>query len=177
MTDRIKDIDDLFLMFHDFEIVGLKLDDNVLTMEILLPWSEMWDIVDYKMTFRFDGCEKFKCHYWKRTSNELREWEKGVHYPSEEHVATEPSEIVKLELDVQSHDFNEPDNFVLHCSSSNSHGNQIGQIEFGRLGFSATDYQIFDNEMDEITLDKMKSWGIEWWNCIEKMWEEQKEKK
>ena len=54
MKDRIKDIDDLFSMFHDFEIVGLKVDGNILTMEILLPWSEMWDIEDYKMTFRFD---------------------------------------------------------------------------------------------------------------------------
>lgn len=44
MTNRIKDIEDLFSMFHDFEIVGLKREKDILTMEILLPWSEMWDI-------------------------------------------------------------------------------------------------------------------------------------
>ena len=177
MKDRINDIDDLFSMFHDFEIVGLNLDDNILTMEILLPWSEMWDIENYKMTFRFDGCKSLKCHYWKRTSNELKEWEKGVYYPSEEHVTTDPNEIVKLELDVQSHDIKEPDNFILHCNSSSSHGSEIGQIDFGRIEISAADYQIFDNEINEMTLDKMKSWATEWWDGIQKMWDEQKEKK
>lgn len=174
MIDRISDIDDLFSMFHDFEIVGLKLDENILTMEIRLPWSEMWDIEDYTMTFRFNRCTSLKCHYWKRTSNELKEWEKGVYYPSKEHVTTDPNEIVKLELDVQSHDFNEPDNFVLHCNTSNSNEKKIGQIEFGRIELKVTDYQIFDSEMNEITLDKMKSWGAEWWDDIRKMWDEQK---
>lgn len=177
MTDRIKDIDDLFSMFHDFEIVGLKLNDNVLTLEILLPWSEMWDIEEYKMTFRFDGCTRFKCHYWKRTSNELKKWEKGAYYPSDEHITIDPDEVLKLELDVQSHDFKEPDNFVLHCNSSSSYGNQIGQIEFGRIELKVSDYQIFDNEMKEISLDNMKSWGSNWWNGIQRMWNEQKENK
>ncbi|MGB6036023.1 MAG: hypothetical protein WBG42_07130 [Cryomorphaceae bacterium] len=175
MTIRINDIDDLFSMFHDFEIVGLKLDENILTIEVLLPWSEMWDIEDYKMTFRFDGCLGLKCHYWKRTSNELQEWEKGVYYPSEEHVTTDPNEIVKLELDVQRHEFNKPDQFTLHCNSSTFAGSEIGGIEYGRIELSAADYQIFDNEMNEITLDKMKNWATEWWDEIEKMWDEQKE--
>lgn len=177
MKDRITDIDDLFSMFHDFEIVGLNLNDSIISMEILLPWSEMWDIENYKMTFHFDGCKSLKCHYWKRTSNELKEWEKGVYYSSEEHVTTDPNEIVKLELDVQSHDFKEPDNFILHCNSSTSHGSEIGQIDFGRIEISVADYQIFDNEMNEMTLDKMKSWATEWWDGIQKMWDEQKEKK
>ena len=96
---------------------------------------------------------------------------------NEKYITTDPSQIVELELDVQSHDFNKPDNFVLLCNSSTSHGSQIGKIEFGRIELSATDYQIFDNEMNEITLDKMKSWGTEWWDSIQKMWGEQKEKK
>ncbi|PIB34568.1 hypothetical protein BFP72_03665 [Reichenbachiella sp. 5M10] len=174
MKDRIKEIDELFSMFHDFEIVGLKVDGNILTFEILLPWSEMWGIEDYIMTFRFDGCNGLKCHYWKRTSNELKEWEKGVYYPSQEYITTDLNEIIKLELDVQNHEFKEPDNFILHCNSSSSHGDQIGQIEFGRIELNAKDYRIYDNEMNEMTLDKMKSWGTEWWNSIQKMWDEQK---
>jgi len=177
MTDKISEIDDLFSMFHDFEIVGLKLYDNLLSMEILLPWSEMWDIEDYKITFLFTGCNNLKCHYWKRTSNKLKEWERGVYYPSEEYVTTNLSEIVKLKLDVQSHDLNAPNNFVLHCNSSSSHGKQIGQIEIGRIELSATDYKIFNNEMSEMTLDKMKSWGTEWWDGIRKTCDEQKENK
>jgi len=76
---------------------------------------------------------------------------------------------VELELDVQSREFNEPNNFVLHCNSTSSYGNQIGQIEFGRITLNATNYQIFDNQMKEMTLDKMKSWGTEWWDGIRKM--------
>jgi len=175
MTDRVKNIDDLFSMFHDFEIVGLELNNTILTMEILLPWSEMWDIIDYKMTFRFLGCNNLKCHYWKRLSNELKKGKKGVYYPSKEYVTNDLNQIVKLELDIQRHDFKEPDNFVLHCNSSTSHGSQIGQVEFGRIEFNANDYQIFDNQMNELTLNKMKSWGAEWWDGIRKMWNEQKE--
>lgn len=56
-TDKIKEIDDLFSMFHDFEITALSLENKTLTMEILLPWASMWDIDDYKMMFEFGGCE------------------------------------------------------------------------------------------------------------------------
>lgn len=172
MTNRIKDIDELFSMFHDFEIVGLQVDKSILTMEILLPWSEMWNIDEYKMTFRFKGCRNLKCHYWKRTSNGLEKGEKGTYYPCQEHVTTNPSEMVRLELDVQNHDFSMPDNFVLHCNSSQTHRDQTRQIEFGRIELNASGYQIFDNEMNEISLDKMKSWGTEWWDGIQKMWDE-----
>lgn len=177
MSNKIKDIDDLFSMFHDFDIVGLRLDKGLLTIEILLPWSEMWDIEDYKMTFRFTGCNGLKCRYWKRTGTELVKWEKGVHYPSEEHITADLDEVLGFELDVQSHEFTEPNTFVLHCFTSSSPGNEIGQIDFARIELKATDYQIFDNEMKEMTLDQMKIWGTEWWNEIQKMWEEQSVKK
>ncbi|MEO0403882.1 MAG: hypothetical protein AAF193_03330 [Bacteroidota bacterium] len=146
-------------------------------MKILLPWAEMWDVEEYTMTFLFEGCTYLRCHYWKRTSNELKKRGKGVFFPTEEHVTTDPTEVVQLELDVQRHDFKEPDHFVLHCNSSSSFENQIGQIEFGRIELSATDYQIFDNEQNEIPLEKMKSWGTEWWDSIQNMWDQQTEKK
>jgi hypothetical protein len=41
MTHRTKEIDDLFSMFHDFEIVGIKLISETLRMEILLPWNQI----------------------------------------------------------------------------------------------------------------------------------------
>lgn len=177
MTDKIKDIDDLFSMFHDFEITNLKLDNQTLTMEIILPWGQMWDKDNYKMTFKFEGCDLVKCTYFVRTSNELVEWEKGVYCPSEEHITNDTHEIVKLELDVQSHDFESPNKFILHCNSSTSHGNKIGQIEFGRIELIASDYKIYDNESNEMTLDKMKEWGTEWWDGIKKMWDEQKKER
>jgi hypothetical protein len=174
MTDRIKEIDDLFSMFHDFEIVELELAEFVLNIKIRLPWAEMWKIEDYKMTFVFYGCSHFQCHYFKRISNELKKWENGVYYPSEEHITNELGEIEKLELAIQSHDFEKPDKFILHCNSSTSFGNKIGQIDFARIELGATDYKIYDNESNEMTLDKMKEWGTQWWDKIQKMWDEQK---
>ena len=163
MTNRIKDIEDLFSMFHDFEIVGLKLEKDILTMEILLPWSEMWDIIDYKMTFRFSGCTSLKCNYFVQTNKE--------------YTTTDISEIVKLELDVQSCEFKAPNGFSLHCNSYANHGDTINSIAFARVELNVSDYQIFDNDNHEMTLDKMKQWGTDWWDGIQKMWDEQKAEK
>lgn len=174
MTDKIKEIDELFSMFHDFEIVGLEMTSDILKMEILLPWSEMWNIEEYKITFLFSNCRNLNCIYYKRTSNELQKWEKGLCYPCDEYSTENIQEILQLELDIQSHDLQKIDFFTLHCNSSTSYGNQIGQIEFARIELSVSDYKIFDNENKEISLDKMKEWGTAWWDGIQKMWDDQK---
>jgi hypothetical protein len=158
MTESIKDIDDLFSIFHDFEIVGLRLKNQVLTMEVLLPWSEIWQIKDYKMTFRFDGCTNLKCTYSKRIGNKFKAWalkKRDIYL-----VTNNPTEIQQLKLEVQHHDFNEPDNFILYCNSS------FEGIESGKIELNIFNYQIFDNEMNEMTLDKMEIWATEWWNGI-----------
>lgn len=43
-----------------------------------------------------------------------------------------------------------------------------------RVELNVSDYQIFDNDNHEMTLDKMKEWGTDWWDGIQKMWDEQK---
>lgn len=147
----IKEINNLFSMFHDFEIVGLRFKNNVLTMEILLPWSEMWNIDNYKITFLFYECTSLKCSYFKQKNNQ---------------ISTNPNEIEKLELNIQSHDFKPVNNFILHCDSST-----VGYTE---IEMNASNYKIYDNKENEITLDKMKEWANKWWNGIQKMWDKQK---
>jgi hypothetical protein len=173
MVDRIDEIDDLFSMFHDFDVIGLSFNDEVLTMIIILPWSEMWDIKSYKMTFQFFGVENLKCFYFKRTGTELIKWEKGLCYPTDEHVTVETNEIVDLELSIQSYEFHEPNRFILHCHSASSFGNRIGQIDFARIELNVKDYKIFDNEINEISLNEMKEWGKDWWNRVQKIWDEE----
>jgi hypothetical protein len=177
MKNRAKEIDDLFSMFHDFEILGIKLYNETLRMEFLLPWSKMWGIENYKLTFKFEACNKFVCHYFKRIGTELVKHEKGIHYPASEFITKDILEIKQLELDVQSHNFKEPDNFILYCNSSTSFGNKIGQIDFARIELTAKDYKIYDNDNNEISLEKMKEWATEWWNGIQRMWDEQKNEK
>ena len=169
MNDKTQQIDELFSMFHDFEIVGINVDDENCVMEILLPWSEMWNIENYVIKIYLKNFKNLECHYFKRTSNKLIEWEKGAYYPSDEFITSDPKEIVKLELDIQRHDYIEPDKFILHCNSSSSFGNKIGQIEFARIVFNAKDYEILDNENNRISLTKMKEWHKQWWAEIDKI--------
>lgn len=150
MTNRIEEINDLLSIFHDFEIVGLNLKNSVLTMEILLPWREMWNIKNHKMTFLFYECNKLKCSYSKHGTNQ---------------VETTPDEIVKLELDIQSHEFKPENDFILHCDSS--------IVGYAEIEINASDYKIYDNKNNEISLEKMKAWATEWWNEIQKMWDEE----
>ncbi len=175
MTNRIQDINDLFSMFHNFEIVGLKLENQTLTIEIILPWSEMWNIENYKMTFEFDGCKNIICIYHRRTSNELIRTETGdYYYPTEELTTSKLNEILKLKLDVLNHGFQKPNNFELFCDSFTSHKNAINGIDFAIIRLSALDYKIFDNDGNHMSLYKMKEWATEWWEGIQKMWDEQK---
>lgn len=171
-TDKIKEIDDLFSMFHDFEITALSLENKTLTMEILLPWASMWNIDNYKMMFEFGGCEYLKCTYYVQTSNELIETKEGVYFPKKELFTSDLNEMVKLNLDIQSHKFTEPNNFLLHCDSLTSFENTINANDFAFIELTASDCKIFDNHGIEMTLNQMEEWCKEWWDGIQKMWDE-----
>lgn len=164
-------------MFHDFEIYSLELRDKVLTMRISIPWCEMWEIDEYILTFKFFECDKFNCIYDVRKSTELVHWKEGVYYPTEEKETSDTVLIEKMKLDIQNHDFLEPNTFKLNCNSSTSFGNEIGQIDFGQISFNANNYQIFDPEGLKVELTQMKSWANDWWKAIEKMMNENKETK
>ena len=172
IRNKIQEIDDLFTMFHDFEIVGIRLVNDVLTLQILLPWSQMWNVDNYIMTFEFQGCKSIKCNYHVRVSDELVQTETSRYYPTEEKFTTDPSEIVKFELDIQRHLLIKPNSFKLFCTSSSGIG--IGQVESATIELTTTNYKIFDNKGQEMSLDKMKAWSSDWWQKIQKMWDEQK---
>ena len=155
-------------MFHDFEIVDIEKEDDVLILKTIIPWGELWDIENYKLTFKFNGCEFFKCVYHKRTSNELVRTENAAYYPTVQTTTEDFEEIKRLELNVQRHSFAPPNLYKLYC-------NGFGDgVEFATLEFTADSFQIFDNEDKVVSLDKMKSLGTEWWTSIEEMWKNNK---
>lgn len=174
MTDVAQDIADLFSMFHDVEIVGLDLKDEVLRMETLLPWCEMWGRESYLLTFELGGCKGITCQYHVRTGNEVVRKDGKVFYPTDEHLTSDPREISGLRLDVLGGDFDRPDRVTLHCERGVPGPDHEGVIEYARIEFQAASYRIFDDEMNEMSLDRMKGWAEEWWDGIREMWDEQK---
>lgn len=168
MTAKKQDIDDIFTMFHDFEVARLDLQGGVLTMEIILPWGYMWNNYDYRMTFKFFGCDSLCCIYHKRIDNVAEPV--TIHHPTEELETTDTIVIEGLRLDVQRHKFEEPDKYILYCNS------MADDVDGAHLLLSAIDYKIYDNAGEEMTLDKMKEWATEWWDGIQRMWDEQKNK-
>jgi len=155
-------------MFHDFEIVDIIKENDVLTLETVIPWGELWDIENYKLTFKFSGCKSLKCVYLKRTSNELVTIENASYYPTVSRTTEDFEEIKKLELNIQRHSFASPNIYTLYC---NSFGDGV---ESGTLEFTTDNFQIFDNEHQLISLDKMKDAATEWWKSIEDMWRNEK---
>ena len=174
MTDVAQDIDDLFSMFHDVEIVGLDLKDEVLRMEILLPWCEMWGRERYSLTFELGGCKGVTCQYHVRTGNEVVRKDGKVFYPTDEYLTSDRHEIARLGLDVLGSSFDRPDRVTLHCERRIASRDHEGVIEYAGIEFQTTSYRIFDDEMNEISLDTMKGWAEEWWEGIQKMWDAQK---
>jgi hypothetical protein len=177
MENKISEINELFDMFHDFDICNLELIDNTLTMQISIPWCEMWEIDEFILTIKFSDCDNLNCIYYVRTSTEEVSWEKGVYHPNEKKETNNPQQIVKMELDIQNHEFKKPNTFLLNCNSSTSFGNKVGQIDFGQIVMTANNYQILGPEGSEIKLSQMKNWANDWWESIEKMHEENKRKK
>src|SRR5688572_28285402 len=164
MKDNTQDIKDLLTMFHDFEIVDLYRADEVLTFETIIPWGELWDIENYKLTFKFNGCKYLRCTFDKRTSDESMRSEKGAYYPTVQNTTDDIEEIKGLGLDIQRHGFATPNTYTLYC-------NGFGDgVEFGSLEFTADSFQILDNQGESISLDKMKNWATDWWTSIEEMW-------
>lgn len=43
MTEIQKEINDLFTMFHVFEIKEFTYDNSIIQMTIQIPWGEMWN--------------------------------------------------------------------------------------------------------------------------------------
>jgi len=170
MTDRQQDIDDLLSMFHDFDIVNAELNRDTLILAITIPWGSMWIKDDYTYTIRLEliGCTFFSCDYYKIKSKELiKIGDNRYQRDTEKITTTNPTDLNGLELSIQSRTNIQPYTYELHCISNE-------EIDFATITLTTTDYRIFDQDGKEITLDKMKQWGTDWWDGIQKMWDEQK---
>jgi hypothetical protein len=150
-----EEIDDLFSMFHDFDIVGMEYWSNTLLMTLRIPWGEMWGDFDFQIKVRIDGCSTLACKYFEflDTSKNLIERETIDKFTSD------PKVIETLGLDIQRFEFTPPNKYLFHC-------NGYDKVGGGEITITADGFQLFDNHSHEITLNKMKNWGEEWWSKI-----------
>ena len=170
MTEKQQEIADLLSMFHDFDIVTAELMGETLVLAITIPWGSMWEKDDYSYTIQLElmGCTYFSCDYYKILSTELiKIGENRYQKDTAKITTTDPADLAGLELSIQSTKNIQPDMYEVHCISDE-------EIDFATLTISSTDYRIFDQDGKEITLAIMKQWATDWWNGIQKMWDEQK---
>lgn len=171
MTDKQQELDELLSMFHDFDIVSSELNGETLVFAITIPWGSMWKKDDYTYTIRLEllNCTYFSCKYYKIKSNELiKIGDNRYKRDTEQITTTNPYDLNYLELSIQGSTHIIPDTHELHCISS-------AEIDFATITISTTNYRIFDQNGKEITLDTMKKWGTEWWDRIQKMWDNQRQ--
>lgn len=173
MIDRQQEIDELLSMFHDFDIVTAEVNGDTLILAITIPWGSMWIKDDYTYTIRLElmGCTYFSCDYYKIKSNELIKIGDNRYQRDTEKITTaNPSDLNGLELSIQSRTKIQPDTYELHCISNE-------EIDFATITLTSTDYRIYDQDGNEITLEKMKQWATDWWDGIRKMWDEPEKKR
>lgn len=130
----------------------------------------MWEKDDYSYTIRLElmDCNYFNCDYYRIKSKELiKIGDNRYQRDTEKITTTKPADLNGLELSIQSSTSIPPSNYELHCNGNDD-------IDFATITVSTTDYQIFDKDGKEITLETMKQWATDWWDGIQKMWDEQK---
>ncbi|TPE39138.1 hypothetical protein [Pontibacter mangrovi] len=167
--NKQKEIEELFSMFHDFEIKSVSKDRETMTLEIVIPWGQVWNlaVMEYQIKVELSGCRSLLCEYFVFRDDEANKSKLLALRETEKRITSDPQTMDKLGLEVQSYTYTPPDTYVLHCNSSK-------EIAGGELTLTATDYRIFNNNGEPLTLDHLKQWATEWWGRIQEMWDEQK---
>lgn len=167
--NRQQEIEELFSMFHDFEIQSVSKDGEALTFEFVIPWGQVWNpaILEYQIKFELSGCRNLLCEYFVFKDDEANKSKPLALWETEIRTTNDPQTIEDLGLEVQSYTYTQPNSYVLHCNSSK-------EIAGGELTLTATDYRIFDSNDEPLTLDQLKQWAAEWWGRVQEMWDEQK---
>ncbi|MBC5992709.1 hypothetical protein [Pontibacter cellulosilyticus] len=167
--NRQQEIEELFSMFHDFEIQSVSKDGEALTLEFVIPWGQVWNpaILEYQIKVELSGCRNLLCEYFVFKDDEANKLKPLALRETEIRTTNAPQTIEELGLEVQSYTYTQPDSYVLHCNSSK-------EIAGGELTLTATDYRIFDSFDKPLTLDQLKQWAAEWWGRVQEMWDEQK---
>ena len=148
-------INNLFLLFHDFQIVKLEYLDDKLSLTMKIPWGQLWNDYDFKIKLEISGCNFIECVHGEIIQNPdnlalmLRK--------SIDKVTTDPLIISNLLLEVQRHASLDENAYKFFCNSSNP------KCSGGELTFTATQVQVVDMAGQEITLLKMEKWFSEFW--------------
>ncbi|SIT76267.1 hypothetical protein SAMN05444128_0313 [Pontibacter indicus] len=156
-------------MFHDFELKGVSKDGEALTLEFVIPWGQVWNpvVLEYQIIVELSGCRDLLCEFFVFKDYEANKSKPLALQETEKRITNDPQTLAKLGLEVQSYTYTTPDIYVLHCNSSK-------EIAGGELTFTVTDYQIFNDNGEPLTLGKLKQWASQWWDSIQEMWDEQK---
>lgn len=156
MTVRQQEIDELFSMFHDFEIIKLTYNGNILNLTIHIPWGQMWNDPDYLISVELTGCDFMYCDYAEvlnTPENLAKRWVDQSHIDK----STNDQQIIsEIGLEVQRHEFDPPNKYKFICNSSKN-----TTYGGGQLTFTADNYKIFNKEGIQIDLYQMEKWGSE----------------
>jgi len=159
-TNTRQELDDLFSMFHDFEIKLLIYQNTTLRLTFILPWGELWDDLNYQIKVELTGCDFIHCDYAEilnTPDNLAKNW---VDRCSIDKSTNDSNIISELGLEVQSHKFYSPNKYEFRCNSSK-------KFAGGQLTFTADNYLILDKDGNKITLNKMQKWCTDWWEKID----------
>ena len=163
-----QELNDLFSMFHDFEITDVTYSKMTLNLTIKIPWGQLWNSLDFKINLELNGCDFIKCSYaelLKTKENLTKDWGQREYIDK----TTEDDKVIStLGLEIQSHKLYNSKEFVFVCNSAKDFAG-------GQLTFSANDFRIFQIDGQEITLNQMKKWYADWWESIEAMWKDNEE--
>jgi hypothetical protein len=155
-----QELEDLFSMFHDFEITALTNHDNNLALTIQIPWGELWGDLNYFITLKLTGCDFIHCDYAEIVNTPENLSKRHVDRSSVDKSTNDQKVISELGLEVQRHNFYPPNKYEFMCNSSKNYAG-------GQLTFTADDYTLFNKQGIQIDLDQMKTWSNEWWTKIE----------
>jgi hypothetical protein len=152
--EKIDEISELFELFHDATILEIFYNKPILVFRIKIPWY--WDDHNFEILLEISGCNDLFCSYGVLIIDPFNP-KSLVYCKSEERSTTEPDEITKLQLEIQSFELHDPNTFEFFCNSS------AHLIAGGNLKFSADDYRLFDNKGKEITIEHMNNWFDDFW--------------
>lgn len=161
MTEIQKEINDLFTMFHDFEIKEFTYDNSIIQMTIQIPWGEMWNDWEYSIQMELSGCEFILCTYSEILNTPDNLAKNCVDRLYIDKLTSDPKLIETLGLEIQRYEFQMPNKYTFLCNCSKVYGGGI-------LTFTADNFKIFTKEGNQIDLQEMKNWSRAWWENIDK---------
>lgn len=162
-----RDLEGLFMLFHDFTITSVLQQRDRITLRVVIPWGQMLEPPDndYTITVELAGCSGLSCTYWTlSTAAEdllVPAWERR----NVEWNTTDPATIGALGLEVQRHLHTPPDHYVLISNSDRSmHDARIAGSD---IRFHALAFRLYDAEEKPMALDDLHAWGSAWWQSVQ----------